>query len=124
MERKYIADAIDEAEKRNPRLDRECCEFLRQVLLLQSGPVVLPEQREARLNFVLRGQQFTGPILAPAFEDSLLYVFNRLVSLNEVGGAPNVPGISARELHTFGLERQQRWPNALNATTTHDTKRS
>jgi (1->4)-alpha-D-glucan 1-alpha-D-glucosylmutase len=124
MERKYIADAIDEAEKRNPRLDRECCEFLRQVLLLQSGPVVLPEQREARLNFVMRWQQFTGPIMAKAFEDSLLYVFNRLVSLNEVGGAPNVPGISPRELHTFGLERQQRWPNALNATTTHDTKRS
>jgi (1->4)-alpha-D-glucan 1-alpha-D-glucosylmutase len=94
------------------------------VLLLQAGPWVFPEQREARLNFVMRWQQFTGPIMAKGFEDSLLYVFNRLVSLNEVGGAPNVPGVSPNELHRFGVERQKHWPNALNASTTHDTKRS
>jgi (1->4)-alpha-D-glucan 1-alpha-D-glucosylmutase len=124
IEREYIANAIDEAEKQKPSLDRGCFEFLRQVLLVQSGPVVLPEQREARLNFIMRWQQFTGPIMAKGFEDSLLYVFNRLVSLNDVGGTPNAPGVSPAELHEIGVERQQRWPNALNATTTHDTKRS
>jgi (1->4)-alpha-D-glucan 1-alpha-D-glucosylmutase len=123
-EREYIANAIAEAEKKNPGLDRGCFEFLRQVLLVQSGPVVLPEQREARLNFIMRWQQFTGPIMAKGFEDSLLYVFNRLVSLNDVGGTPDRPGMSTGELHEFGVERQRRWPNALNATTTHDTKRS
>ncbi len=124
VDRKYIADAISQAEKRNPRLDRDCFEFLRQVLLLQAGPWVFPEQREERLTFVMRWQQFTGPIMAKSFEDSLLYVFNRLVSLNEVGGAPNIPGVSPNELHRFGVERQKHWPNALNTTTTHDTKRS
>ena len=124
VERTYIANAISQAEKRNPPLDRDCFEFLRQVLLLQAGPWVFPEQREARLNFVMRWQQFTGPIMAKGFEDSLLYVFNRLLSLNEVGGAPNVPGVSPNELHRFGGERQRHWPNALNASTTHDTKRS
>jgi (1->4)-alpha-D-glucan 1-alpha-D-glucosylmutase len=124
LEGEYISKALAEAEKRNPRIDRHCFAFLRDVLLLQASPMILPEQREARLNFIMRWQQFTGPIMAKGFEDSLLYVFNRLVSLNEVGGTPNVPGTSPRDLHEFGIERQRRWPDALNATTTHDTKRS
>jgi (1->4)-alpha-D-glucan 1-alpha-D-glucosylmutase len=124
LEKEYIAKAIDEAEKRKPELGRHCFEFLRQVLLLQFGPLVLPEQREARLNFVTRWQQFTGPIMAKGFEDSLLYVYNRLVSLNEVGGEPNASGCSVAEFHRFGLERQKLWPHTLNATTTHDTKRA
>ena len=124
LEREYIAKAIDEAETRNPELGRRCFEFLRQVLLLQFGPLVLPEQREARLNFVMRWQQFTGPIMAKGFEDSLLYVYNRLVSLNEVGGEPNSSGCTVAEFHRFGLERQKLWPHTLNATTTHDTKRA
>jgi (1->4)-alpha-D-glucan 1-alpha-D-glucosylmutase len=124
LEKEYIAKAIDEAQRRNPALGRACFEFVRQVLLLEFGPLVLPEQREARLNFVMRWQQFTGPIMAKAFEDSLLYVYNRLVSLNEVGGEPNVAGCSVAEFHRFGVERQKLWPHTLNATTTHDTKRA
>jgi (1->4)-alpha-D-glucan 1-alpha-D-glucosylmutase len=85
---------------------------------------LFPEQREARLAFVMRWQQFTGPLMAKGFEDSLLYVYNRLVSLNEVGGFPNSPGVSACTFHEFGQRRQKRSPHALNATTTHDTKRS
>jgi (1->4)-alpha-D-glucan 1-alpha-D-glucosylmutase len=124
LDREYIAKAIDEAERRNPGIGRECFEFIRQVLLLQFGPLVLPEQREARLNFVTRWQQFTGPIMAKAFEDSLLYVYNRLVSLNEVGGEPNASGCTVAEFHRFGSDRQKYWPHTLNATTTHDTKRA
>jgi (1->4)-alpha-D-glucan 1-alpha-D-glucosylmutase len=124
LERAYITKAIHEAQRRNPRIDRDCFGFLRQVLLLQPSPLISPDQREARLNFVMRWQQFSGPIMAKGFEDSLLYVFNRLVSLNEVGGSPNLPDVSPAQLHRFGVERQAHWPQALNATTTHDTKRS
>ena len=124
LEKEYIAKAIDEAERRNPGLGRSCFQFVRQVLLLEFGPLVLPEQREARLNFVMRWQQFTGPIMAKGFEDSLLYVYNRLVSLNEVGGEPNASGCTVAEFHRFGSERQKFWPHTLNATTTHDTKRA
>jgi (1->4)-alpha-D-glucan 1-alpha-D-glucosylmutase len=124
LERRYIVKAIAEAERRNPHIDRDCIEFLRQVLLLQPSALIPPDQREARLNFVMRWQQFSGPIMAKGFEDSVLYVFNRLVSLNEVGASPNLPGASPAQLHRFGVQRQQRWPHALNATTTHDTKRS
>src|SRR5207237_8929735 len=120
----YIETAIAAARGRNPDLNSDCFQFVRQVLLLQPGPQLFPEQREARLAFVMRWQQFTGPVMAKGFEDSLLYGYNRLVSLNEVGGFPNSPGVSTCTFHEFGQRRQKRSPHALNATTTHDTKRS
>ncbi|HET7439777.1 MAG TPA: malto-oligosyltrehalose synthase [Terriglobales bacterium] len=123
-EARFIETAINAAQQRNPGLNPACFDFLCQVLLLQPGPQVFPEQREARLAFVMRWQQFTGPLMAKGFEDSLLYVYNRLVSLNEVGGFPNLPGISVSDFHQFGRQRQKKSPHALNATTTHDTKRS
>jgi len=95
------------------------------VLLVKSRSHLLPDQREARLNFVMRWQQFTGPIMAKAYEDTLLYVYNPLISLNEVGGDPRPSAAVAGD--TFGgfiAERRKHWPNSMNATTTHDTKRS
>jgi (1->4)-alpha-D-glucan 1-alpha-D-glucosylmutase len=123
-EAEYIETAIAGAQQRNPSLNPACFDFLQQMLLLQQGPQLFPEQREARLAFVMRWQQFTGPLMAKGFEDSLLYVYNRLLSLNEVGGFPNSPGISVCAFHEFGKRRQKHWPHTLNATTTHDTKRS
>jgi (1->4)-alpha-D-glucan 1-alpha-D-glucosylmutase len=123
-EARYIETAIADARQRNPGLNGQCFEFLRQVLLLQQGPQLFPEQREARLAFVMRWQQFTGPLMAKGFEDSLLYVYNRLVSLNEVGGSPKSSGVSIAAFHEFGRKRQKRWPHTLNATSTHDTKRA
>ena len=120
----YIGTAIAAARERNPGLNPECFRFVRQVLLLQQGPQLFPEQREARLAFVMRWQQFTGPIMAKGFEDSLLYVYNRLVSLNEVGGSPNSPGITLAQFHEFGRNRQESSPFTLSATSTHDTKRA
>ena len=123
-EARYIETAIADAREKNPDLNSACFEFLRQVFLLQQGPQLFPEQREARLAFVMRWQQFTGPLMAKGFEDSLLYVYNRLVSLNEVGGLPKSAGVSIATFHEFGRKRQKRWPHSLNATSTHDTKRS
>jgi maltooligosyltrehalose synthase len=40
----------------------------------------------------MRWQQVTGPIMAKGLEDTVLYIYNRLVSSNEVGGNP-VPRI-------------------------------
>ena len=61
---------------------------MREVLLLLNPPHVLADQREARLAFVMRWQQFTGPIVAKGLEDTALYVYHPLLSLNEVGGDP------------------------------------
>jgi (1->4)-alpha-D-glucan 1-alpha-D-glucosylmutase len=62
--------------------------------------------------------------MAKAFEDTFLYVYNPLTSLNEVGGDPR-PSVATREsFPRFLAERSEHWPNSMNATTTHDTKRS
>lgn len=119
-----IAKAVREAQQRNPSIDPSCFRFLRDVLLLQSGPHLLPDQREARLMFVLTWQQFTGPITAKGVEDSALYVYNRLTSLNEVGSSPQSDNFSRASFHDFMQRRHQKWPFDMNATMTHDAKRA
>jgi (1->4)-alpha-D-glucan 1-alpha-D-glucosylmutase len=57
-------------------------------------------------------------------EDTTFYVYNRLVSLNEVGGEPDRFGIEPEAFHAFNLERAETWPHALSTSSTHDTKRS
>src|SRR5258708_35397876 len=94
------------------------------VLLVKNRPHLLPDQREARLNFVMRWQQFTGPIMAKAFEDTFLYVYNPLVSLNEVGGEPRPTAATTESFSRFVAARRKHRANSENATTTHDTKRS
>ena len=71
----------------------------------------------------MRFQQFTGPLMAKGVEDTAMYIFSRLLSLNEVGGDPGVFGVSPHEFHRFNEVRAKEWPDSMNATSTHDTKR-
>jgi (1->4)-alpha-D-glucan 1-alpha-D-glucosylmutase len=57
-------------------------------------------------------------------EDSAFYRYCPLLSLNEVGGAPDKFGVSATLFHAKSLIRQASWHNSLLATSTHDNKRS
>jgi Maltooligosyl trehalose synthase len=70
----------------------------------------------------MRWQQITGPIMAKGVEDCAFYVYNRLVSLNEVGSVPHP--VTVEEFHAFQQRRLTAWPATMNATSTHDTKRS
>jgi (1->4)-alpha-D-glucan 1-alpha-D-glucosylmutase len=63
-------------------------------------------------------------VTAKGVEDTAFYVYNRLVSLNEVGGEPGRFGVSADRLHGYNKARQVRWPYSLSPLSTHDTKRS
>ncbi|MBI4963616.1 MAG: malto-oligosyltrehalose synthase [Desulfomonile tiedjei] len=121
-DRKYIQDAIDAATAVNPALINEL-KFVRRFLLLQFPPYLGEENKREWLQFAMRFQQFTGPLMAKGFEDTTLYVYNRLLSLNEVGGKPDRFGCSVKKFHSFNRKRQRRWPASLNATSTHDTKR-
>jgi (1->4)-alpha-D-glucan 1-alpha-D-glucosylmutase len=125
QDRMFILKALQEARQRSPNTNPACFRFLEQVLLLEPGPHLLPEQRESRLAFVMTWQQFTGPITAKGVEDSALYVYNRLISLNEVGSSPQYSCAAPEAgFNAFLQERHQKWPFAMNATMTHDTKRS
>ena len=52
----------------------------------------------------VRFQQTSGMVMAKGVEDTAFYRYSRLVSLNEVGGEPNVFSFTADEFHA----RQQR----------------
>jgi (1->4)-alpha-D-glucan 1-alpha-D-glucosylmutase len=73
---------------------------------------------------VMRFQQLTGSTMAKGVEDTAFYTFNRLISLNEVGGDPGRFGTSLEVFHQACLEAQQHRPRGMLATSTHDTKRS
>jgi (1->4)-alpha-D-glucan 1-alpha-D-glucosylmutase len=61
--------------------------------------------------------------MAKGLEDTTFYNFNRLISLNEVGGNPGSFGNSVDSFHQHNLRKAARWPHSLLATATHDTKR-
>lgn len=73
--------------------------------------------------FRRRFQQLTGPVTAKSVEDTLFYRHGPLIALNEVGGEPGAFGLSIEAFHAANVERQQSWPDAMIATSTHDTKR-
>jgi (1->4)-alpha-D-glucan 1-alpha-D-glucosylmutase len=118
----YIEEAIERAKGSSPGLLNEL-RFIERFLLLDFGDSLSEEDRDQWIHFVMRFQQFTGPLMAKGLEDTALYVYNRLLSLNEVGGNPNRFGVSRAEFHRFLEKRVLLWPHSLNATSTHDTKR-
>ncbi len=119
---RYIREAVSRAEGSNPGLANELA-FIQKFMLLHFDDYLTEQNKSAWVEFVMRFQQFTGPLMAKGFEDTVLYVYNRLLSLNEVGGNPDIFGISLDEFHEFIEKRATLWPCALNATSTHDTKR-
>jgi (1->4)-alpha-D-glucan 1-alpha-D-glucosylmutase len=96
--------------------------FIENVFLLDSEGLSQEEKSEF-IDFVMKFQQFSSPLMAKGFEDTILYVYNRFLSLNEVGGSPNKFGISLEKFHRFSKQRGSLWPYSLNTTSTHDTKR-
>ena len=120
-----IRAAIAEARRRaGSALDERLFTFLERVLLVDPPPYVSSE-REHWLAFVMRWQQFTGRVMAKGVEDTAFYNYNRLISLNEVGGNPGREAFDGlAEFHEHGARMQRHWPHTMNATSTHDTKRS
>lgn len=123
-DRVYIEQAVARAKRRNPADSTEIYDFIRDLLLQKGLDRAGEKEKQLRANFVGRFQQFTGPMMAKAVEDTAFYRFNRLVSLNEVGGDPSRFGLSVAAFHQQNLERQNRYPHSLIALSTHDTKRS
>jgi (1->4)-alpha-D-glucan 1-alpha-D-glucosylmutase len=67
--------------------------------------------------------QFTGPLTAKGVEDTTFYVYNPLLSHNEVGDTPDAIGYSVNEFHNSMQQRMKTFPLCMSATSTHDTKR-
>jgi len=112
----YVTRAAKLAARRRPELTGLLL-FLRDLLLLRI-------EGEGAAEFALRFQQTSGPVMAKGVEDTVFYVYNRFVALNEVGGDPETFGIEPDEFHRHMEAAQRAWPQGMLATSTHDTKRS
>ncbi len=128
-DRARIEDAVAEAARRQPELDPGALALVRRVLLFEAGASsveALWARDRAWLEFVLRWQQLTGPLMAKGQEDTALYQYNRLLSLNMVGGEPDPPreNLGAPAFHRHAAAQVDRWWGGLTATSTHDSKRS
>ncbi len=123
-DRQVVERAVSTAKRRNQAIEESVFNFLRDILLLRFPENLDEEARAAHTELVLKFQQCTGPIMAKGLEDTVFYIYNRLVALNEVGGEPQQFGISVTDFHERNAERQRDWPATLLATSTHDTKRS
>lgn len=120
---RHIRSAVETAKRRNPAVTASVFDFIQDLLLLRHPPESTPEQRDERRRFALRVQQFTGPVMARGLEDTLFYRYVPLSSLNEVGGEPDKFGTSLETFHEKSDVRVRDWPDAMLATSTHDTKR-
>ena len=122
-DREFIARAVAQAKRRSPLTSPSIYDWIQDILTLRFPPWAQEAERRERLEFAMRFQQITSPVTAKGYEDTALYRFNRLVSLNEVGADPSRFGTPVTEFHTAMDERQRTYPHGLSATSTHDTKR-
>lgn len=120
-----IGKAVRRAGKRNPLLGRALFDFIRDTLLLKDSPSgpASENYRDLQKRFAGKFQQVTAPVTAKGIEDTAFYVYNRFVSLNEVGGEPGRFGWPVERVHKYFAARQERVPGALNPLSTHDSKR-
>jgi (1->4)-alpha-D-glucan 1-alpha-D-glucosylmutase len=124
-DREYIEWAIRSAKRKNLSTDESVFDFLHAVLVTD---VELTREaddfKNAVVHFAMKFQQYSSPVMAKGVEDTAFYRYNRLVSLNEVGGDPKQFGHSVAHFHYQNLDRAKQTPHTLLATSTHDTKRS
>jgi (1->4)-alpha-D-glucan 1-alpha-D-glucosylmutase len=121
---RYIEQAVAKAKGKDPSLSATVFDFLQQVLQLNYPEDLNETDRSEWGDFVMKFQQATGPIMAKGVEDTVFYVYNRLVSLNEVGGNPERFGTTLDAFHGKNIETARSTPYSQIATSTHDTKRS
>jgi malto-oligosyltrehalose synthase len=105
-------------DRLHPALDAVCT-----AVLGLGGAADDAARQAARDELIVRFGQTTGPVLAKGVEDTAFYRWSRLVALNEVGGDPDVFGLSPAEFHAEAGRLATRWPATLTTLSTHDTKR-
>lgn len=121
-DRESFRKAFEAAGKRCSDLKREL-RFLEDRFTGAQGACRDLTERRHWVSFLMGLQQLMGSLMAKGFEDTILYVFNRFISLNEVGGTPDRFGATIAEFHHFNERRMARFPHTMNTTSTHDTKR-
>lgn len=123
-DRRYVARAIAGAKKRSNAADLSIFDFIRRILLVDVNGSGVGWYKRVVMRFAMKFQQVTAAVMAKGLEDTAFYRYNRLVSLNDVGGDPRRFGTTIEEFHRANQERLAHWPDSMLASSTHDSKRS
>lgn len=119
-EMQIVDEAFEQAQKQAPDLTEQLQHLH---TLFTAAPDDTEQTKHHKLYFIMRSQQFTGPLAAKGVEDTTFYNYNRLISLNEVGNSPDIFHLEPQDFHERMQYRQRTYPHSINATATHDTKR-
>ncbi|MFT3835837.1 MAG: glycogen debranching protein GlgX [Myxococcaceae bacterium] len=117
QDEQQIRTAIRRARRVNRTVEQSAFDFLASVLLLE-------DRSPGAVSFAMRFQQLAGPVMAKAVEDTAVYRFMPLASVNEVGCDGAKFGHEVSTLHAHNSEVLARFPLSMTTTSTHDTKRS
>jgi (1->4)-alpha-D-glucan 1-alpha-D-glucosylmutase len=123
-DRRIVLWAINVARANSGGGDLTIYDFLRDVLLGDAARDRPEEHARAMREFAMKFQQVTAPVTAKGVEDTAFYRYNRLISVNEVGGDARRFAFSNSAVHQENLARAKTWPHSMLASSTHDTKRS
>ncbi|MFH1808155.1 MAG: malto-oligosyltrehalose synthase, partial [Pseudomonadota bacterium] len=121
-DRRLIERVIEDCAQAVPHFGNELRLIGSFIERLFAGTLAEEEQRDW-LHFVMRLQQYTGPLMAKGVEDTTFYQYNRLLARNEVGSDPALLGHDVAAFHAFNQRRLDSWPLAMSTLSTHDTKR-
>ncbi len=123
-DRRDLDWAITTARRIEPDIPASVFDFLERAL---SGDLVAGPQsgfsRLSVLRLAMKFQQYSGPVMAKGLEDTAFYRYNRFIALNEVGGEPELFGLTLSAFHRANAARARRMPATMLGTSTHDTKR-
>ena len=123
-DRRLVERAVNEGRMRSNAADLTVFDFIQRILLIDINGNEPTWYQRAVTRFAMKFQQVTAAVMAKGLEDTAFYRYNRLVSLNEVGGNPLKFGYSSAEFHAANEERLAHWPHSMLASSTHDSKRS
>ena len=123
-DRRRVEQAVAAGRKRSHAADLSVFDFIRRMLLVEVSGSDAGWYRRSVLRFAMKFQQVTAAVMAKGLEDTAFYRYNRLVSLNEVGGNPGKFGTAVYEFHRANQERSDSWPHSMLSSSTHDSKRS
>ena len=98
-DRRYIEWAIGVAKRHSRAADVSIFDFIKSVLLADPHAANAPPAAAAMRTFAQKFQQVTAPVMAKGVEDTAFYIYNRLVSLNDVGGEPATFGVTVSAFH-------------------------
>jgi (1->4)-alpha-D-glucan 1-alpha-D-glucosylmutase len=123
-DRAYINEAVHCAKEKSSTAETSVYDFIREVLLTSQGQKHPQFYQRSVIHFAMKFQQYTSALMAKGVEDTSFYRYNRLVSLNDVGGDPLRFGTAPEQFHREIAQRSRSWPDEMSATSTHDSKRS